>query len=367
MKNTSVESERNASGLAGCSEWVRRIQDEIARCAPYEAGVLITGPTGTGKELIARAIHLQSPRAAQPFIPVDCTTLTAALFASQLFGHRKGAFTGADYETLGCFRAAQGGTIFLDEIGDLKLDLQAKLLRVLQERTVVPVGGHEGRPIDVRIVAATNRDLKRDVVQRRSREDLYFRLNVVSLEAIGLCDRRDDIPALCEHFLDQLGKRSGFPRKSLSSGAMELLTLFEWPGNVRQLQHVIEQAAIICQEDVISLPLVHELIEKARLPERRRKQHASALVEDAGQPIGSTVEGAAFRSAGTCRPDVWKTLNQVENEHIRSTIDRTYYNQTAAADLLGISRYALMRKLKRFKISVTRPESAPLDVPAREA
>ena len=365
MTDTSVGRPMDF-GLVGCSAWLDCIRKEITRCAVYDASVLITGPTGTGKELIARAIHRQSPRAAQPFIPVDCTTLTSALFASQLFGHRKGAFTGAEHETLGCFRAAQGGTIFLDEIGDLELDLQAKLLRVLQERIVVPVGGHEGTPIDVRVVAATNRDLKRDVVRRRFREDLYFRLNVVSLETIGLCRRPDDIPKLCEHFLDQLGKRSGFPRKSLSSGAIELLTLFEWPGNIRQLQHVIEQAAILCQEDVITLPLVHELLERARLPHRRRRQHSPTVIEHAAREGGSAAEGVEVRSGGDCAGPVWKTLNDVEDEHIRSTIDRTYYNQTAAADLLGISRYALIRKLKRLKISVTRPESAPLDTPARE-
>ena len=364
MKNTSIDSQRMPPGLVGRSEWVTCIQAEIARCATYEASVLITGPTGTGKELIARAIHLQSPRAAQPFIPVDCTTLTSALFASQLFGHRKGAFTGADFETLGCFRAAQGGTIFLDEIGDLELDLQAKLLRVLQERTVVPVGGHEGLPIDVRVVAATNRNLKRDVVRRRFREELYFRLNVVSFETIGLRHRREDISVLCEYFLDQLGERSGFPRKTLSSGAIELLTLFDWPGNVRQLQHVIEQAAIICQEDVITLPLVHELIEKARLPHRRRRQHTSAQSDDGNRQAGSLVEEEDGRGAASFTPPTWKTLNEVENEHIRSTIDRTYYNQTAAASLLGISRYALMRKLKRFKISVTKPDSPSHDRPA---
>ena len=351
MSNTSAQPGQLEFGLVGCSSCLERIREEICQCAAYDASVLIMGPTGTGKELIARAIHLQSPRAARPFIPVDCTTITGPLFASQLFGHRKGAFTGAEYETLGCFRAAHGGTIFLDEIGDLEIDLQAKLLRVLQEQTVVPVGSHDGVPIDVRVVAATNRDLKRQVVDRRFREDLFFRLNVITLETVGLDSRREDIPPLCEHFLSELADRSGFPRKHLSPGALELLTAFEWPGNVRQLQHVLEQAAITCESELITLPFVHGLIEKARLPRRRRRSRYAMPAYSAEAPP-ETVSPREPSSP-------WKTLDELEDEHLRSTIDRTYYNQTAAANLLGISRYALIRKLKRHGISIRRPNSSP--------
>ena len=350
--------------LLGCSRWAHRIRDEISRLNGYDASVLITGPSGTGKELIARNIHRQSARVSGPFIPVDCTSITGALFASQLFGHRKGAFTGADHETLGCFRAANGGTIFLDEIGELDIDLQSKLLRVLEERVVVPVGGHDSVSIDVRVVAATNRDLKRDVVERRFREDLYFRLNVVTLETVGLRDRPEDIYPLLEHFLDRLAERTGFPRKQHSPGALELLASFDWPGNVRQLQHMLEQAVISCDGDLITLPLIQRLIEKSRFP----KPHRSVRRERTNQSMRLQHKSASdhrFRHAPelfhlpmVSRPDpaspdpplAWDTLDDMDRKYIRAAVEHTYYNQTAAAALLGISRHTLIRKMKRYGI-----------------
>ncbi len=208
MSVSKILTPRLSTKLLGQSRWAVHAREQIARFAAVDASVLIHGPTGAGKEVIARAIHEQSPRANEPFIPVCCTTITNQLFASQLFGHCKGAFTGAEHAAMGCFRAADGGTIFLDEIGELELDMQAKLLRVVQERAVVPVGSSTSEPVDFRIVCATNRDLKQEVASGQFREDLYFRLNVVSMEACRLKDRPEDIGLLAEHFLEQFGFRA---------------------------------------------------------------------------------------------------------------------------------------------------------------
>lgn len=349
-------------GLLGRSTWAEQMRHSIERCAPHAATVLITGPTGTGKEVIARSIHQSSPRAGGLFVAVDCTTITGPLFASQLFGHRKGAFTGAAYDALGCFRVADQGTIFLDEIGELELDLQAKLLRVLQERVVAPLGGHESIPVDVRVVCATNRDLKREVSEGRFREDLFYRLNVVLLETTPLNSRTDDIPLLIEDHLQQLAERGGFPLKQLSPGAMELLTGFEWPGNVRQLRHLIEQAVITCDEALITLPLAQRLLDRARMPEQRR---ALPLPQGEGRSEGAPRATAPPPSSATAQFPLahqsgrgaggeihWKTLEDLEREHIRTTLEHTYYNQTAAARLLGISRQALIRKIKGYELAL---------------
>ncbi len=209
--------------IVGHSRWASRIRGRIARAAASAATVLITGPTGTGKELIARAIHAQSRRAGKPFVAVDCAAIAGTLFASQMFGHQKGAFTGAAYESAGYFRGADGGTIFLDEVGELELDLQTKLLRVLQERLVVPVGGHEGIPVNVRVIAATNRDLARAVAAGEFREDLYYRLYVISLTTTPLRDRAEDIEPLACDLLERLAMRNSLPVPRLSPAALKQL------------------------------------------------------------------------------------------------------------------------------------------------
>ena len=259
MSKLSRAECQSSAGIAGQSPDILRLRAEIRRVAPFASNVLITGPSGTGKELVARQIHALSPRAQQPFIPVDCASMTGELMSSQLFGHVTGAFTGANCDVLGCFRAANHGTLFLDEIGELEHALQAKLLRVLQERVVTPVGTYQGERVDVRVVTATNRDLRSAILESRFREDLYYRLDVVHLRTTALRDRQDDIPVLAEEFLTQLADE-GFPRHSLSAEARDVLVEYDWPGNVRQLRNVLEQAVIDSPSTVIPTDLLRRII-----------------------------------------------------------------------------------------------------------
>ena len=253
----NLRAEAAIQKIAGVSPWSDRVRSDIKLVAAHQSSVLITGPSGTGKDLIARAIHANGNRAGKPFIPVDCAVTTGTLFASHMFGHVKGSFTGASSSTLGCFRAAENGTIFLDEIGEMELELQAKLLRVLQQRVVVPVGSHQEIPVDVRVLAATNRDLTREVKEGRFREDLFYRLNVVAIRTMSLKDRPEDVPVLASRYLGELAARHGMPLCSLSVDALNVLQQYSWPGNVRELANLIERLAIIypgAQVDVDDLP-----------------------------------------------------------------------------------------------------------------
>jgi DNA-binding NtrC family response regulator len=311
------------------------LRKKILQVAAFSSNVLITGPSGTGKELIARAIHEQSSRAIGPFIPVDCTSLTGELFASHLFGHVKGAFTGADHPRLGCFRVADGGTLLLDEIGELSPEMQAKLLRTIQERVVVPLGSDEPVPIDVRIIAATNRNLLSEVHAGRFRLDLYYRLNVVSFETISLNERPEDIPALAAHFLNRLSIEHGFPKKWISPEALAALQAYSWPGNVRELQNVLERAAIFAPGEEIGMAAVAQDISAKFLTVPPCEPG-----EQDGPPNGS-FDGSASD---------WPSLADIERQHIEATLQHVFYNQSQAAKMLKINRASLARKLKRYGV-----------------
>ena len=243
--------------LVGASIAFQSVLETVQIVSPRNCCVIINGETGTGKEMVARHVHAQSLRANRVFIPVDCTALCGHIFESQLFGHSKGAFTGAVSETLGFFRAADKGTIFLDEIGEIELDLQAKLLRVLQESSVTPVGSTVGHPIDVRVICATNRDLKQMVREGTFRADLYFRLNVFKIELPPLRERQEDIPILAKHFLEKQARLYNEPAKQLSRESSKILGKYHWPGNIRELANAMEYAYIASPSktiDPLSLP-----------------------------------------------------------------------------------------------------------------
>lgn len=238
-------SSEDANWVLGRSPVMRKIARSIERAAEVECTVLVSGETGTGKELWARLLHRSGPRSGKAFIPVNCAALTATLAESQLFGHEKGAFTGAQGRSLGIFRAAQGGVVFLDEIGEMPLELQPKLLRVLQQREVIPVGSTHPIPIDVQIVAATNRDLEQEVAKGSFREDLYYRLNMIELQVPALRDRVEDIPEFIDFFSRQFAARYRLPVWVPTAEELEAFCSFNWPGNVRQLSHAIEQAYVL--------------------------------------------------------------------------------------------------------------------------
>ena len=332
----------SARRIVGQSDWAQSISSSIERVAQHDSTILITGPSGTGKELIARAIHAHSPRANQPFIPVDCAVATGSLWSSQLFGHVKGAFTGASYQSLGCFRAADGGTIFFDEIGELDQHLQAQLLRVLQERTVVPVGTHRDYPVDIRVIAATNRDLSSRVKTESFRYDLYYRLKVISLNTLPLTERIDDIPVLARYFLAMIAVKLGLPQKRLSRGALEKLRQYSWPGNVRELQNVLENAVVFAEDEVIDADLL--LFEDGNASAAGVAPSApspAAIESKVDQTVARTPSNENLRQR-------WETLAEHEAAYIQQTLERTHYNQTEAARLLGINRHLLGRKLKKY-------------------
>ena len=369
--------------IAGVSAWAEQVRRSIELVAAHQSSVLIMGPSGTGKELIARAIHGCSPRAARPFIPVDCAVTTGTLFASHMFGHVKGSFTGATSATLGCFRAADTGTIFLDEIGEMEQELQAKLLRVLQQRVVMPVGSHQEVPVDVRVLAATNRDLGREVEEGRFREDLFYRLNVVAIRTVGLRDRPEDIPILAERYLAELAARHGMPMCTLSGAAVEVLQGYAWPGNVRELENVLERAVMFSSGDEIDPDALTGLMgvdvpaagdtSAASSPQPASLAAMAAAANrgivaptvlpgvfrvqprvpaDAGaRPVPATpVTPPAEKPVAADDPDGWPTLADVERVHLERTLAATMNNKSLAAKMLGIDRSVLRRKLQRYGI-----------------
>ena len=337
--------------IVGVSKWARSVRAEIIRVARHDSSVLITGPSGTGKELVARAICTHGSRRNAPLVPVDCAALPGELFASQLFGHKKGAFTGAHCSTLGAFRAADSGTIFLDEIGELDPLVQAKLLRVIQERIVVPLGGHQGEAVDVRIIAATNRNLEEDVRAGRFREDLYYRLNVISLKTLPLVSRIEDIEYLANHFLHRLVIDAGLPLKRLSADGLNLLQAYSWPGNVRELNNHLERAVVCSQCDILgpeSMPeLAAHLAEKSPSPPRIPQNIPAQPRQDGANDENFKQHGQ--RAGG---PLHWPTIAEIERRHILNTLEETFYNQCAAARMLGIDRHALRRKIKKYGLEI---------------
>jgi two-component system NtrC family response regulator len=306
----------------------------IARIAPSKSSVLITGPSGVGKELVARAIHEASPRRDQPFVALNCAALASGVLESELFGHEKGAFTGADQRRVGRFERAHGGTLFLDEVGEIEPGIQTKLLRVLQESEIERVGGTQPMKVDVRIVAATNRDLKTAIGEGRFREDFYYRLNVFSLHVEPLCERPDDIPALVDHFLRKFSIELGKEVYDADDEVISLFMQYGWPGNVRELENVIERAVVLAEGGSITR---EELPPEILQAQRNNGYTPSHITPSVAAPPRN--EGAASLQERTER---------MEAEMIRGALERFRWNKTKAADHLGLKRTTLQYKIRKF-------------------
>ncbi len=322
-----IQQHFGEDNIIGRGKAMQQVLSMVHRAAPSKSTVLISGESGTGKELIAHAIHNASPRKDAPFVSVNCAALSSGVLESELFGHEKGSFTGATAQRKGRFEQADTGTLFLDEIGEISQDTQVKLLRVLQERKFERVGGVDTIGVDIRIVAATNKDLKAAVDEGNFREDLYYRLNVVSLEMPPLRERREDIPLLSAFFLEKYAGENESKLKGFSASAMDYVMAYEWPGNVRQLENVIERCVVMA---------AGETIEAEDLPPE---------IKD---------EESQFKSAVDLLPaklDLGSTLEKIEAALVRRALVRSEFVQVKAAAMLDISKSLLQYKMKKYKLS----------------
>jgi two-component system nitrogen regulation response regulator GlnG len=334
-------------GIIGNSIPMREVYKTIGKVAPSDMTVLIQGESGTGKELIARAIHCNSKRLVKPFIAMNCAAIPKELLETELFGHEKGSFTGASERKLGKFEQANGGTVFLDEIGDMPLDLQAKILRVLQERELTRTGGSQNISVDVRIVAATNQDLQQLVQQRLFREDLYYRLNVVPINLLPLRERREDILLLVDHFLQKTCAELDVPLKKIDQPALDRLAANSWPGNVRELENAIKRAVILSSDPLLTIDDFPVLTAAGGSP------------EGAGEDV--SLEYLVDRKLRTSFVNVEKldngdlytmVIEQVERPLIAFLLEKTRWNQVRAASILGINRNTLRKKISDLGIEM---------------
>jgi len=315
--------------LVGASKAMQEVMHLVELAAPSSASVLITGETGSGKEMVARTVHRLSPRAERPFVAINCSAIPESLMESEIFGHEKGAFTGAAERRVGCFELADGGTLLLDEIGEMPAPTQAKLLRVLEDGKVRRLGSKTETPVNVRVLAATNKDPEQAVAKGHIRQDLYFRLNVFHVHLPPLREHKDDLPLLVEQVLREVNAKHGRQVRSVNSDVMELFSSYTWPGNVRELRNLLERAAIVCDRDVIGR--THLPAEFGRPPVATSSELSSLRF-----PVGTTVDAA-------------------ERELILQTLAATNNNKTRAAELLGISLKTLHNKLKEYEAA--RPQA----------
>lgn len=313
-----LKKEWSLGGVVGKSAAMRAVFDLVSRVASSTANILITGESGTGKEMVARAIHQSSPRAKKPFVAINCSAIPETLLESELFGHAKGSFTGAVSRKRGLFEEAEGGTLFLDEIGDMDVHLQAKLLRVIQERKIRAVGDNQMKDIDVRIIAATHKDLKSMAKTGAFREDLYYRLGVIPIQIPPLRERREDIPVLAEHFLKKFSAASAAGVRSFSRRAMTRLMGLKWEGNVRELENVVERAVVLARG-----PTIEE--------------------EDLAGTDSTGVEGAIAAAAAG-----FPTLQELEKRYIKTILDHTHGRKDRASEILGVNRRTLYRKEREY-------------------
>jgi DNA-binding NtrC family response regulator len=315
--------------MIGSGPGMQRVFELVKKVAPSNASVVITGESGTGKEVVARAIHNLSPRREKPFLALNCSAIPATLIESELFGYERGAFTGADQRRLGNFELAQNGTFFLDEIGEMPLELQAKVLRVLEDHRIRRLGGRSEVEVDVRVICATNRDLKEEIKRGRFREDLYFRLHVFTIALPPLKERREDIPLLVHHFIEKYNAETGKRVQGLAPSAMGLLQGYSWPGNIRELRNTVERAMILVDGEIIG--------EEHLPPDMQASPEAATLRVPLGIP-----------------------MDKVEKEYILASLQRNGGNKARTAEVLGISEKTLYNKLNRYAAEArTRAEVEP--------
>jgi DNA-binding NtrC family response regulator len=325
-RRSGADEEHNPfvfDGIKGASAAMQGVFEIVRRVAPTNISVLIEGPSGTGKELLARAIHANSLRRNKPFKPVNCAGLTETLLESELFGHVKGAFTGANTDRKGLFEIADEGTLFLDEIGDMPLTMQAKLLRVIEDGVVIPVGSNKPTVVDVRIISATHQNLRKLIEQNKFREDLYFRIRGVDVSLPPLRERPEDIPLLARHFLEEAVQETGSKVTEITEPAMRILAGYEWPGNIRQLKNTIRTMVVMCDRDKIDIPdLPPEIAPRRQL---------------------TGTSGSPASLAGL-------SLNDLERKAIMDTLARTEGNREKAAKILGIGERTLYRKIREYNL-----------------
>ena len=351
------ETEDDAVGIVGRSEPMQQVFKLIGQLAASDATVLVTGESGTGKELVARATYSHSRRSEKPFLAINCAAIPENLLESELFGHEKGAFTGATHQRIGKFEQCNGGTLFLDEIGDMSLSTQTKILRVLQSGLFERVGGNQPVQVDVRIIAATNKPLEQAVASRQFREDLFYRLNVVRIHLPALRERREDVRLLVNYFLKKLARQQKVTPKSISQDALLALEVYQWPGNVRELENVIQRALVMAKGEAI-LP--------GDLPPEVLSGRTTPLANGVVPPPAALPALATPEAPPTARPDVatavaqlfrwarqdpkWKVLPAVERELVIEALRETRGNQLQAAKLLGITRATLRKRIERFGV-----------------
>lgn len=354
----TIDQTKNKITMIGQSAEIKKILDLIHKVAVSDSTVLISGESGTGKEVVAKAIHAQSLRAEKPFIPINCGAIPEALLESELFGHEKGAFTGAINTRPGRFELAQGGTLFFDEIGEMPYPLQVKMLRAIQEREFERVGGTKVISVDVRILAATNIDLEQAVLEKKFRNDLFYRLNVIPMTLPPLRERKEDIPLLVAHFIAKFNERKQKTITGVSEEARDFLMAYPWPGNIRELENIVERMIVFKDEGVI---------EVEDLPEKIMETRQAPIAPFRNEPIVLPVNGHAvlqkpemvepmadFPPEGVSLP---KLVEEFENRLIRQALIRARGVKSQAALLLGLNRTTLVEKMKRRGIEESLPES----------